>query len=165
MAAAYDRAAQRADHKRSEKTAVAAESESSVSSFAAKIVLSLLMVLGAIYGISYLARYWMGGTLAVAPGPLKVLARHTISSKHSIYLVAALDRFLIIGESPQGLSCLSQFENGEANRKLREQWGWDGSHPREANRLYTPATSPFGPSLKAHVEDLEQELARLREAS
>lgn len=129
------------------------------------MVFSLFIVVGVIYAASYAAKRWSGGALLTTTGPLKVLARQSLSSKSSVYIVAAMDRLLIIGETSQGLTCLSQFEDPEENKKIRETWGWEGAGTKERNRLFTPKSSPFGPTLRSHVEDLERELTKFQGVS
>ena len=162
----YDRVARKEVVKGADSKAVLTASPSlGFTPLLSKVVFSLLVVVGVIYAASFAAKRWQGGALLSNPGPLKVLARQSVSSKSSVYIVAAMDRFLIIGESPQGLTCLSQFDDAEENKRLRETWGWEGAGAREKNRLYTPKTSPFGPTLRSHVEDLERELSRFQEVS
>lgn len=163
---AYDRVARKEGVKGTDSIpAVTATPSLGLTSLMGKVIFSLLVVVGVIYAASYAAKRWQGGALLSNPGPLKVLARQSVSSKSSVYIVAAMDRFLIIGESPQGLTCLSQFDDAEENKRLRETWGWEGTGARDKNRLYTPRTSPFGPALRSHVEELERELSRFQEVS
>jgi flagellar biogenesis protein FliO len=162
---AYDRAARKGAAKPVDSAAVVSSTSLDLAPLLSKMVFSLLVIVGVIYAVSYAARRWSGGTLLPTMGPLKVLARQPLSSKSSVYVVAAMDRLLIIGESSQGLTCLSQFEDTEENRRLRETWGWEGAGAKEKNRLYYPKTSPFGPSLRSHVEDLERELSKFQEVS
>lgn len=165
LSQAYDRAMKR-NLAEPEKTPVAGLGPSTgFGSLIGKMVMSLLLVVGSIYAFSYAARRWTGSALLSTTGPLKVLARQQISQKSSVYVVAAMDRFLIIGESPQGLTCLSQFDDSEENRHIRETWGWDGIGVKSTNRLYSPSTSPFGPSLRSHVDELEREMSRFQEVS
>ncbi len=166
LSQAIDREEQKRSGQTVETAAVVSPTESSgLVSLLSKMFFSLFIVVGLIYAVSYAARRWSGSVLLPSTGPLKILARQSLSAKSSVYVVAALDRLLIIGESPQGLTCLSQFDDPEENRKLRETWGWEGAGTKERNRLYSPKTSPFGPSLRSHVEDLERELSRLQEVS
>ncbi len=163
---AYDRAARKGIGKDTESTVTSTSAPSlGIAPLLSKMVFSLLVVVGVIYAASCAAKRWSGGTLLSSVGPLKVLARQSLSTKSSVYVVAAMDRFLIIGESPQGLTCLSQFEDPVENQRLRETWGWEGTGIKDKNRLYSPKTSPFGPSLRSHVEDLEREISRLQEVS
>jgi flagellar biosynthetic protein FliO len=127
-----------------------------------QIVVSLAVVVVVIIGISWLMRKWGGGSFLTTTGPLKVLSRQNLSNKSSLYVVSALDRFLIIGETSQGLSCLSEFSDSEENRRLRDKWGWEGQTPTANEDLYTPETSPFGPTLRSHVEELQKELTRFQ---
>jgi flagellar biogenesis protein FliO len=161
----YDRIAHQTDRKPMADQPLVSVSGLEVVPFVGKTILSLLVILGLIYGLSQLLKKWNGGVLLSTAGPLKVLARQTLSSKSTIYVVAAMDRFLIIGENTQGLSCLSQFDDSEENRKIRETWGWDGMGTRERNRLYSPPTSPFRPTLQSHVEEIEREISRLQEVT
>jgi flagellar biogenesis protein FliO len=130
-----------------------------------QVVVSLGVVVGLIYGGSYLLRRFASGSMLHSTGPLKVLARQSLSQKSTVYVVSALDRFLIIGENSQGLTCLSEFDDPEENLKLREQWGWELGNSAEKNRLYTPRNSPFGPTLDSHVSELERELQRIKGVS
>jgi flagellar biogenesis protein FliO len=165
IAEAYDRAAKKTDLKNTGAAAPITAATTSFASLISKLVLSLLVIIGAIYGLSYLGRNWVGKTLLSTTGPLKVLARQPLSQKHTLYVVSALGRFLIIGEGPQGLACLSQFDDSEENREISETWGWSQPGIQGKGRFLKAAASPFGPSLQSHVEDLERELSRLREAS
>lgn len=165
LSKAYDRAIQRNHHEEGKAPAVGMDTSVDFGSMIGKMVFSLLLVVGGIYAFCYAARRWTGNALLSTTGPLKVLSRQQISQKSSVYVVAAMDRFLIIGESPQGLTCLSQFDDTEENRHIRDTWGWDGIGVKTANRLYTPSTSPFGPTLRSHVDELEREISRFQEAS
>lgn len=163
---AYDRAARKGTAQRTESVAVtAAPSSFDLAPMLSKMVFSLLIVVGVIYAASYAAKRWSGGALLASSGPLKVLARQPLSAKSSVYVVAAMDHLLIIGESPQGLTCLSRIEDAEENRRIRETWGWENAGMKSRDRLYTPKNSPFGPSLRSHVEDLERELSKFQEVS
>jgi len=144
---------------------VTSEPSTGLGRILAQVVFSLLLIIGAIYFGSYFLNRFFGKSFLNTTGPLKVLAKKSLSQKNSVYVVGALDRFLIIGESPQGLTCLAEFDDPEENRKLQESWGWEWGVPGEKNKLYTEKTSPFGPTLQSHVSELEQELARIREVS
>lgn len=165
FAEAYDREIERSESKRLGPTTASVTPSPSFGSVLSKLVFSLIVIVGVIYGASYAAKRWGAPSFLSTVGPLKILSRQSLSSKSSVYIVAALDRFLIIGETPQGLTCLSQFADPEENQRLREKWGWEGASPGEKNRLYSPSLSPFSPNLQSHVEELERELSRMREVS
>jgi len=130
-----------------------------------QVAFSLTVVIGSIYGVGYFLRRYLGKSFLTTAGPLKVLAKHSLSQKSSVYLVGALNRFLVIGESSHGLTCLAEFSDAKEIEKLKDQWGWEWGVPGEKNRLYTPKTSPFRSTLQSHVTDLERELERIKEAS
>jgi len=127
-----------------------------------RVLFSLILIVGLIYGTTHLVRRLGGRALLSTSGPLKVLSRHSLSQKSSIYIVSALDRFLVVGETAQGLTCLSEFTNTEENERLRERWGFDFGAPGETSRLYKAKESPFGPTLNSQVADLEREIISLR---
>jgi len=161
----YDRVNRRPGERTAVGLAVPGSGETGLGSLFSKLLLSLLLVIAAIYAFSFLLRKYLGRTLLQTTGPLKVLAKYSLSSKSSVYIVAALDRFLIIGETPQSLTCLAEYSNSDENRKLREKWGWEFGAPAQRGDLYAPRGAPFAPTLDAHVKDLERELERIREAS
>lgn len=163
---AYDRAARKGVTQTAESpTTTVATSSFEIAPMLSKMVFSLLIVVGVIYVASYAAKRWSGGVLLSSAGPLKVLARQPLSAKSSVYVVAAMDHLLIIGESPQGLTCLSRIEDPGEIQRIRETWGWDSAGGKDRSHLYTPKTSSFGPSLRSHVEDLERELSKFQEVS
>lgn len=160
----FDRLSQKGDRRAVAGTSDPADSTPDLGSFIAKLAVSLLVILGGIYAASHALKRYGRLPLMHAAGPLKVLARHSLTSKSSLYVVAALDRFLIIGESPQGLTVLSQFTDPEENLRLREKWGWDSVSSSETGALRQTRNATFAPALQSHVDELERELSRLREA-
>ena len=162
---AWERASENSQRKTLPATTQASSQPLEFGSVLSQIALSLLVIVGGIYGVSFLLKRFLGPTLHGSVGPLKILAKQSLSQKSSVYIVATFDRFLVIGESAQGLTCLCEFDDPEKNRMLQEQWGWDWGSPAEKNSLFSPKTSPFNPSLQSHVSELERELERMKEVS
>ncbi len=159
----FDRLSQKGERRASERVVADPDATPSLASFVGKLTVSLLVILGGIYAASHALKRNGRIPFVHAAGPLKVHARHSLSSKSSVYVVAALDRFLIIGESPQGLSILSQFTDPDENLRLREKWGWDSTADANANSVRRGRGATFGPTLQSHVDELEHEISRLRE--
>ncbi len=140
-----------------------AAAETGLGSVLGRTFISLIVVIGAIYGLTYLLRKLSIKTPFQTKGPLRVLAKQGLSQKSSVYIVSTLNRFLIIGESAQGLTCLSQLTDPDEIEALKQEWGWDeveGSEPRPS---LAPKKSVFAPALRSHMEDIERELREYEE--
>lgn len=59
----------------------------------------LVLALAVFGGLSLASRRWLTRR---APGPMEVLARASLSPKHTVYLVRVADRTLILGAGAQG---------------------------------------------------------------
>jgi flagellar biogenesis protein FliO len=163
LAASMDRAASKSQPRVQAQIGLEGSEAPGLTKILAQLLFSLVLVVGLIYGLSYGLKKFAGRNLFNPSGPLKVLARHSVSQKSSVYLVAAFDRFLIIGESPQGLTCLSQFADPEENEKLRRAWGWEESS--EPAPSFGSKAAAFTPVFHSHVTELEREIDRFREVS
>lgn len=164
FARAMDRAAGQSNSDAADADSSKQLQSASLTSILGKTVLSLLVVVGVIYGLTYALRRLSNQTPFQTAGPLRILARQGLSQKSNVYVVSALNRFLIIGESPQGLTCLSEFTDADEVEELRREWGWDpGAAPKAAAAPFNPR-SLFAPALKSHMDDLERELRSYEEA-
>lgn len=164
FARAMDRAAGQSNSDASAADSSKQLQSASLTGILGKTVLSLLVVVGVIYGLTYALRRIANQTPFQTAGPLRILARQGLSQKSNVYVVSALNRFLIIGESPQGLTCLSEFTDADEVEELRREWGWDpGAAPKAAAAAFNPRTL-FAPALKSHMDDLERELRTYEEA-
>ncbi|MCA9409722.1 MAG: flagellar biosynthetic protein FliO [Candidatus Omnitrophica bacterium] len=141
-----------------------APNTASLTSVLGRTILSLLIVIGAIYGLSYGLKRMGMKTAFQTVGPLRVLAKQGLSQKSSIYIVSTLDRFLIIGESAQGLTCLSELSDPDEVDRLKREWGWNATQEEESGSLFQSGKSLFSPTLRSHMDDLERELQEYEEA-
>lgn len=144
-------------------TALEGSNAPGLTKILAQLLFSLVLVVGLIYGLTYGLRRLAGRNLLNPTGPLKILAKHSVSQKSTVYLVAAFDRFLVIGETPGGLICLSEFTDPEENEERRRVWGWETAE--EPAPSYVPKAASFAPVFKSHVTELEREIDRYREVS
>lgn len=163
LAASMDRAANRTAGPSSVRASLEGSEAPGLTKILGQLLFSLLLVVGLIYGLSYGLRRIAGRGLLSPSGPLRVLSKQSVSQKSSVYLVAAFDRFLIIGESPQGLRCLSEFTDPGENEALRRAWGWD--RPGEAPPSFSSKVSSFAPVFHSHVSELEREIDQYREVA
>ena len=136
----------------------------SLTTVLGRTLISLVVVIGAIYGFTYLLKRMGMKAPFQAGGPLRVLAKQGLSQKSSIYIVATLDRFLIIGESAQGLTCLSELSDPNEIDRLKREWGWDLGPETESPTPFPSGNKLFAPTLRSHMEDLERELQEYEEA-
>jgi len=163
LAASMDQAAGRSLPNVQAQTSLEGSEAPGLTKILAQLLFSLVLIVGLIYGLSYGLRMMAGRSLLNPAGPLKILSKHSISQKSSVYLVAAFDRFLVIGESPQGLTCLSQFTDLEENEDLRRKWGWEGS--ADSAPSFSSKPNAFAPVFHSHVTELEREIDQYREVS
>ncbi len=138
-------------------------SDISLSRILGRTVLSLIVIIGAIYGLTYFLRNLSNRTSYQNAGPLRVLNKQSLSQKSSVYVVSTLNRFLIIGESAQGLTCLSEFNDPEEVENLKREYGWDGNGQTDGSPTFLSGHSKFAPTLKSHMDDLERELQEYEE--
>ena len=160
---AMDRASGIPDHSEEGKV-VLSTSNTGLSKILGRTVLSLIIVIGAIYGFTYFLKNLSSKTGLQHTGPLRVLAKQRLSQKSSLYVVSTLNRFLVIGETAQGLTCLSEFKDPAEVEKLKVEWGWDSNPPGDPYSKRSPGRSMFAPTLKSHIDDLERELETYGEA-
>ncbi|MCA9438769.1 MAG: FliO/MopB family protein, partial [Candidatus Omnitrophica bacterium] len=135
----------------------------SLTTVLGRTILSLFVIIGVIYGLSYLLKNMGVKKPFQTGGPLRVLAKQGLSQKSTVYVVSALNRFLIIGESAQGLTCLSELTDIDDVNRLKKEWGWDGEPAENSVSPFQSTKSLFAPTLRSHMEDLERELQEYEE--
>ena len=135
----------------------------SLGALLSRTLVSLAVIVGLIYAFGQVMRKLGGRSFDSSHGPLRVLLKRPLSQKSNLYVVSALDRYLIIGETAQGLTCLSELSDPEENRRLAEKWDWEVSQPGHRENLFAPGTSPFAPKLRSQVEEIERELEGYQE--
>lgn len=93
-------------------------------------VVALSVVLGVIFGLLWLLRRYVPSVRKAPPGPLRVVARTTISPKQSVALLEVGRRYVLVGITADHLTNLGHIQDPDESFRLRAQ----AADPRPAGR-------------------------------
>ncbi|MBI5491669.1 MAG: flagellar biosynthetic protein FliO [Deltaproteobacteria bacterium] len=89
-----------------------------------KAVLTLVFVLGVMGVVLYAVRYYMRrsgrGGGAKASSPIKLLSTFFIGQKKNLAIVEVAGEVLVLGITPNSITCLTKVERNEALQELRK---------------------------------------------
>ncbi|MBN1514804.1 MAG: flagellar biosynthetic protein FliO [Phycisphaerae bacterium] len=93
-------------------------------------VVALSVVLGVIFGLLWLLRRYVPSVRKAPSGPLRVVARTTISPKQSVALLEVGRRYVLVGITADHLTNLGHIQDPDESFRLRAQ----AVDPRPAGR-------------------------------
>ncbi len=126
--------------------------ETSWTSAFMRLAGGLALVIGGIVVIVYIARRVTYGGNALASSHLKVVSKTWLSSRASVYLVRVPGKILVVGESPNGVTLLSELTDEALARELET--------PEEATGRTVSGGQAFQKALhKAEAESQSADLA------
>lgn len=88
-----------------------------------KLSLALAVVIGLGLGCAWFWKSFAVNTLKLRPSGLRVLSRIQMTTKSSVYILEAIDRILVVGEHPTGLTCLTEITDPVEVDKARIRLG------------------------------------------
>lgn len=109
--------------------------ETSWTSAAGRLLAGLGVVIAGIFAFVYIARRVTSGGSAPTSSHLKVVSKAWLSSRTSVYLVRVPGKTLVVGESPNGVTLLSEI----TDEALVRETGVEPDNGAEAGNLFRGA--------------------------
>ena len=96
-------------------------------SFGSSLAVSLLS-LGLVCLLAYVGLRWLARRLPRSQSAMRVLARHQLEPRRSLYVVEVVGRYFLLGSAETGLSLVAELGAGEIG-PLRAEAGSDMAPP------------------------------------